>query len=160
MRVLDLVTAAVLMLLSGIVIYDALRLGAGWGVEGPQSGFFPFWLAALLAAVSIVLFLQQVWRRRSQAPFVTVERFVPVLKVLVPLAGFVVLTDPPGPWSGLGLYVAAGLYLGFYMRWVGRHDWRTVVALATSVPIITFLIFETWFLVPMPKGPIEAWFGY
>ena len=75
-------------------------------------------------------------------------------------AGFVVLTDPPGPWPGLGLYVAAGLYLGFYMRWVGRHDWRTVVALATVVPVITVLIFETWFLVPMPKGPIEAWFGY
>jgi len=159
MRVLDLVIAALLMLLSAIVIYDALRLGAGWGSEGPQSGFFPFWLAALLAAVSIVLFFQA-WRRRSKEPFVTRDRFMPVLKVLAPLAGFVVLTDPPGPGSGLGLYVAAGLYLGFYMRWVGRHDWRTVAALATVVPVITFLIFETWFLVPMPKGPVEAWFGY
>ena len=159
MRVLNFVTAAVLMLLSGIVIYDALRLGVGWGTEGPQSGFFPFWLAALLAAVSFVLFLQAL-RTRSREVFVTRERFVPVLKVLLPLAGFIVLTDPPGPWSGLGLYVAAGLYLGFYMRWVGRHDWRTVVALATTVPVITFLIFETWFLVPMPKGPVEAWFGY
>jgi putative tricarboxylic transport membrane protein len=159
MRVVDVVTAALLMLLSGIVIYDALRLGAGWGSEGPQSGFFPFWLAALLAAVSIVLFVQAL-RRRSQESFVTRDRFVPVLQVVGPLAGFVVLTDPPGPWSGLGLYVAAGLYLGFYMRWVGRHDWRTVVALAAVVPIITFIIFETWFLVPMPKGPVEAWLGY
>ena len=159
MRVVDTTTAALLMLLSVIVIYDALRLGAGWGSEGPQSGFFPFWLAILLAAVSIVLFVQGL-RSRAQEPFVTRERFVPVVKVLGPLAGFVVITDPPGPWSGLGLYVAAGLYLGFYMRWVGRHDWRTVVALATFVPVITFLIFETWFLVPMPKGPVEAWFGY
>ena len=159
MRVVDTTTAALLMLLSVIVIYDALRLGAGWGSEGPQSGFFPFWLAILLAAVSIVLFVQGL-RSRAQEPFVTRERFVPVVKVLGPLAGFVVITDPPGPWSGLGLYVTAGLYLGFYMRWVGRHDWRTVVALATSVPVITFLIFETWFLVPMPKGPVEAWFGY
>jgi hypothetical protein len=159
MRVLDAITAALLMLLSTIVIYDALRLGYGWGAEGPQSGFFPFWLAALLGAVSIVLFLQAL-RNRSGEPFVTRERFLPVLQVLGPLAGFVVLTDPPGPWSGLGLYVAAGLYLGFYMRWVGRHDWRTVVALAAAVPIITFIIFETWFLVPMPKGPVEAWLGY
>ena len=159
MRVLDAITAALLMLLSAIVIYDALRLGAGWGSEGPQSGFFPFWLASLLAIVSIVLFVQAL-RSQSKEPFVTQDRFMPVLKVLVPLAGFVVLIDPPGPWSGLGLYVAAGLYLGFYMRWVGRHDWRTVVALATSVPVISFLIFETWFLVPMPKGPVEAWFGY
>jgi putative tricarboxylic transport membrane protein len=159
MRLVDLVTAAVLMLLSGIVLYDALRLGTGWGNEGPQSGFFPFWLATLLAAVSIVLFLQAL-RLRSEKAFVTGDRFVPVLKVLGPLAAFVALTDPPGPWPGLGLYVAAGLYLGFYMRWVGRHHWHTVVALATAVPVITFLIFETWFLVPMPKGPVEAWLGY
>jgi len=159
MRALDVSTATLLLLVSAIVIYDALRIGVGWGTEGPQSGFFPFWLAALLAAVSLVLFVQA-WRSGSEKPFVTRDRFVPVLKVLVPLAGFVALTDPPGPWSGLGLYVAGGLYLGFYMRWVGRHDWRTVVALATSVPIITFVIFETWFLVPMPKGPVEAWFGY
>jgi hypothetical protein len=116
-------------------------------------------LAILLAIVSIVLFVQAL-RRRSQEPFVTRERLIPVLKVLGPLAGFVLITDPPGPWSGLGLYVAAGLYLGFYMRWVGGHDWRTVIALATSIPVITFLIFETWFLVPMPKGPVESWFGY
>jgi len=159
MRALDLVTAAVLMLLSAIVIYDALRLGVGWGLEGPESGFFPFWLAVILAAVSVVLFVQAL-RSRSQIPFVTGERFVPVLKVLGPLAGFVILTDPPGPWSGLGLYVAAGLYLGFYMRWVGRHHWRTVLALATAIPVVTFFIFETWFLVPMPKGPVETWLGY
>jgi putative tricarboxylic transport membrane protein len=159
MRAADVTTAALLMLLSVIVIYDALRLGAGWGSEGPQSGFFPFWLATILAAVSIVLFVQAL-RRRSDEPFVTQDRLMPVLKVLVPLIGFIVLTDPPGPWSGLGLYVAAGLYLGFYMRWVGRHDWRTIVALGTAVPVISFIIFETWFLVPMPKGPVEAWLGY
>jgi hypothetical protein len=159
MRVLDAITAALLLFLSTIVMYDALRLGSGWGSEGPQSGFFPFWLAALLAAVSLVLVLQA-WRSRSEKPFVTRDQFVLVLKVLGPLAGFILVTDPPGPWSGLGLYVAAGLYLAFYMRWVGRHDWRTVVALATVIPVITFLIFETWFLVPMPKGPVEAWFGY
>lgn len=159
MRALDLVTAALLSLLSGIVIYDALRLGAGWSTEGPQSGFFPLWLAALLAAVSVAIFAHA-WRRRSQGPFVTFDRFVPVLKVLGPLAGFVILTDPPGPWSGLGLYVAGALYLAFYMRWVGRHRWRAVVAIATAVPVVLFFVFETWFLVPMPKGPIEAWFGY
>jgi hypothetical protein len=96
----------------------------------------------------------------AQKAFVTREQFVLVLKVLVPIAGFIVLTDPPGPWSGLGLYVAGGLYLGFYMRWVGRHNWRSIVALSLAVPVITFFIFETWFLVPMPKGPVEAWFGY
>jgi putative tricarboxylic transport membrane protein len=159
MRIADLITAAMLMLLGGIVIYDAARLGFGWGTEGPRSGFFPFWLATLLVVISAAIFLQALMGR-SEKPFVTRERFLPVLKVLAPIAGFILLTDPPGPWSGLGLYVAGGLYLGFYMRWVGRHDWRSVVALSVVVPLISFFIFEKWFLVPMPKGPVEAWFGY
>ena len=39
------------MLLGGVVLFDALRLGIGWGTDGPQSGFFPFWLAVLLIAM-------------------------------------------------------------------------------------------------------------
>jgi len=159
MRTADLVTAALLMALGGIVIYDAVRIGVGWGDEGPRSGFFPFWLAALMVAISAAIIIQALVSR-SKKPFVTRDRFVPVFKVLAPIAGFIVVTDPPGPWTGLGLYVATGIYLGFYMRWVGRHDWRAVVALSIAVPVITFLIFETWFLVPMPKGPVETWLGY
>jgi hypothetical protein len=159
MRTADLVTATLLMALGGIVIYDAVRIGVGWGNEGPRSGFFPFWLAALMVAISAAIIIQALVSR-SKKPFVTRDRFVPVFKVLAPIAGFIVVTDPPGPWSGLGLYVAGGLYLGFYMRWVGRHDWRSVVALSVAVPVISFFIFEKWFLVPMPKGPVETWFGY
>jgi len=159
MRTADIVNATLLMLLGGIVIYDAARLGFGWGNEGPRSGFFPFWLAALMVAISAAIIIQALLSR-SEKPFVTRDRFVPVFKVLAPIAGFIVVTDPPGPWSGLGLYVAGSLYLGFYMRWVGHHNWQSVVALSVAVPVITFFIFEKWFLVPMPKGPVEAWFGY
>jgi len=34
------------------------------------------------------------------------------------------------------------------------------VLLAIGIPLATFLVFEKWFLVPMPKGPLEAWLGY
>ncbi|MBI4592819.1 MAG: tripartite tricarboxylate transporter TctB family protein [Candidatus Rokubacteria bacterium] len=159
MRTADLITSAVLMLLGGVVLYDALRLGIGWGVEGPGSGFFPFWLAVILIVVSFGVFVQAL-RRGLARPFVTAAQLRPVLQVLVPVAAFIAITDPPGPYSGLGLYVAGALYLGFYMRWVGRHDWRAVVALSIAVPVITFLVFERWFLVPMPKGPLETWLGY
>ena len=98
--------------------------------------------------------------RRSGKAFASARQLRSVLKVVLPVAGFVVVTDPPGPLSGLGLYVASAFYLGFYMRWVGRHDWRAVVALSIAIPVITFFVFEKWFLVPMPKGPVEAWFGY
>ena len=159
MRLADLVTAAVLMLLGGLVLGDSLRLGAGWGSDGPKSGFLPFWLAVLLLFVALGIFIQA-FRRSTLGEFVTRERLRPVLQVVLPMAAFVVLIDPPGlPW-GLGLYVSGAIYLAFYMRWVGRHDWRAVIALAVLVPVVTFIVFERWFLVPMPKGPLEAWLGY
>jgi len=153
MRAADLITASVLMLLGGVVLFDAARLGIGWGTDGPKSGFFPFGLALILVLMCAVIAAQAA-RRASQKPFVSREQLGRVLKVLWPAAGMVVLTQI------LGLYVASALYLGFYMRWVGRHSWLAVVALSLGVPIATFLIFEKWFLVPMPKGPLESWLGY
>jgi putative tricarboxylic transport membrane protein len=159
MQLADLVTAFVLMLMGGVVLGDALRLGAGWGSDGPQSGFVPFWLAVLLLLVSAGIFVQALVRR-VRVPFVTRARLRPVLQVLLPMLAFVLLIDLPGGYGGLGLYVAAALYLAIYMRWVGGHDWRAVVALSVLIPLVTFVVFEQWFLVPMPKGPVEAWLGY
>jgi hypothetical protein len=70
MRVADLVTAAAFILLGAVVIADALRLGVGWGSDGPKSGFFPFWLAVFMVAASALIVLQAV-RERSRRPFVT-----------------------------------------------------------------------------------------
>lgn len=153
MRAADVATAAVLILFGGIVLFDAVRLGVGWGTDGPQSGFFPFWLAVTLVGISAVVLVQGA-RRAGAKPFTTREQLRPVLAVLVPAVAAVALMEV------LGLYAASALYLAFYMRWVGRHRWVTVVGLAVGIPVATFLVFETWFLVPMPKGPIEHWLGY
>jgi len=31
---------------------------------------------------------------------------------------------------------------------------------AIGVPLVFFLVFERWFLVPLPKGPIEQLLGF
>jgi putative tricarboxylic transport membrane protein len=153
MRAVDLATASVLILLGGVVVLDSMRIGIGWGTDGPRSGFFPFWLGAILILASLTIGLRA-WRRSTAEPFVTREQLAPVLKVLWPATAMVILIKP------LGLYVAAALYMGFYMRWVGRHGWLAVALCAIGVPLLTFVVFEMWFLVPMPKGPLEAWLGY
>jgi hypothetical protein len=153
MRTVDIATASILVLLGGVVVLDSMRIGIGWGSDGPQSGFFPFWLGVILILASTTIALQA-WRRASDKPFVTREQFRPVLKVLCPATIMVILITP------LGLYVASALYLAFYMRWVGRHGWLAIALCAIGVPLLTFIVFELWFLVPMPKGPLEAWLGY
>jgi putative tricarboxylic transport membrane protein len=153
MRVADLATASLLILLGGVVVFDSIRIGIGWGTDGPKSGFFPFWLGVIMIAACVAIFAQA-WRRSTGTPFVTSAQLRPVLKVLWPATLMVTLINP------LGLYVASALYIGFYMRWVGRHTWVAVALCAIGIPVVTFLVFETWFLVPMPKGPLEAWLGY
>jgi hypothetical protein len=152
-RTADLITAGFMLLIGVIVVGDSLRLGAGWGSDGPKSGFFPFWLGTLLLAVAVAITVQA-WRRGPGRVFVTRQQLRPVLQVLWPATAMVAATHV------VGLYVAAALYLAFYMRWVGRHRWITVILLAVGIPVLTFVIFEKWFLVPMPKGPFEAWLGY
>ncbi len=153
MRTADLTTALVLMAAGLLVIWDTLRLGIGWGTDGPESGFFPFWLAVLMIGSCLIIALRA-RRQTSRAPFVTREQLTPVLTTLLPSAGFVVLTQ------FAGLYVASAVFMGFYMRWIGRYSWTVIVLLSVLFPLITFLVFEKWFLVPMPKGPLENWLGY
>ncbi len=153
MRAADLTTAAVLIAGGLLVLWDALRLGIGWGTDGPKSGFFPFWLAVIMIASCIGIVIQA-WQRRDRRPFVPRAAVVPVLKVLAPAVAFVLVMQL------LGLYVASALYMAVYMRWIGRYPWPLIVLVSVAFPVITFLVFERWFLVPMPKGPVETWLGY
>jgi putative tricarboxylic transport membrane protein len=153
MRTADIIAASLLTALGALVLAEAIRLGFRWGPDGPQSGFFPFWLAVILIGHSLAIIVRAV-RRHSTTPFTTPAQMRSVLTVAAPAAAMVAVMQ------FLGLYVASALYLGFYVRRVGRHSWVTALGLAVFVPLAIFVIFERWFLVPLPKGPLEAWLGY
>ena len=153
MRRADTVTAFLLLAIALLVLWEGRRLGFGWSTDGPKSGFFPFYLGLGLAVCSIASLLQA----RVISPgrrFIESGKLARVAKVALPAVGMVALIH------GVGLYVSTALYMALYMRWIGRHSWLLVVVLSLGIPIGTFLIFEKWFLVPMPKGPLEAWLGY
>src|SRR5919106_2068916 len=148
MRVADLVTALALFALGAIVLVDAIRLGIGWGTDGPKSGFFPFWLAVLMMGACAAIAVQALGRRVT-APFITRAQLTPVLKMLLPVAVFVLIMAPPAPLPGAGLYVATVVYMAVYMRWIGRHAWWLTAMVSVGVPLVAFVVFEEWFLVPM-----------
>ena len=153
MRAADLTTAAVLIVGGLIVIWDSLRIGVGWGTDGPKSGFFPFWLGLIMVGACLVI-AAKAYRRDDRTPFIRRGAIAPVLKVLLPATAFVLSIH----W--IGLYVATTVYMAAYMRWIGRHSWASVVVMSVTVSVVTFLVFEIWFLVPMPKGPLETYLGY
>ena len=157
MRKADTVCAIILLIGAAVVAGEGLRLGIGWSTDGPQSGFLVFYLGLALGLASAVVLGQAILLTDAplyRKPFVGAGQLTPVVKVAVPAAAMVLLT------YFVGLYVAGALYLGVYMRWIGRHSWALTVLLAVAIPTVTFLIFEVWFLVSMPKGPLEAYLGY
>ncbi len=77
-----------------------------------------------------------------------------VLWVVIPTAIYVGII----PW--IGIYVSSTLLVAFFMRRLGNYGWALIAAIALGVPLVVFLVFERWFLVPLPKGPIEAFLGF
>ena len=154
-RKADVVVALILAGAGVLVIIDSLRLGMGWAADGPQSGYFPFYIGLLLVVTSLgTIGVTLFGRDQSRGVFVERAQFRDVLKVLVPTAVFVALI------GFIGIYVASALFIGAFMRWLGRFRWRTIIIVAVSVPFALFLLFEIWFLVPLPKGPLEDFLGY
>jgi hypothetical protein len=153
MRKAEMVVAGLILVWALSVIYEARKLETGWGLNGPEAGFFPLWLGVALAASSAVIFLQAVWAGPRPEAFVTWEGLKGVLKVSAPLAAFVALL------YGVGFYLGAALYIGYYTRVAGRHPWQAVLAMTLGVPLAIFFLFERWLLVPLPKGFLEAALG-
>lgn len=137
-----------------VVIAGSFRAGVGWGAEGPRPGFFPFYVALVILGASIVNFGAVISRPPHHQLFAEWGQLRQVMAMLVPTAIYVALV----PW--IGIYLASILLIAVFMRWLGRYGWGRIAAVAVGVPVVTFLIFEKWFLVPLPKGPIEDYLGF
>jgi len=156
-RVMEIVVALVLLGISAIIITDSLRLGIGWAEgEGPRGGYFPFYIAVVLATASIAILLKAVMGKGEglSDAFVTRPAFVRVITVLIPAIIYV------GAVQYIGLYAASGLFIFFFMIFVGGESALRALLVALGVPLFFFMMFEKWFLVPLPKGPIEAMLGF
>jgi hypothetical protein len=188
MRTMDIVVALLFLLVSGIVLYDSIRLGFGWlEGEGPASGYFPFYIGLMMGVASVINLVRAVLRVEpgGEGIFVSVPALGRVLTVLIPTVVYVALIGGvPFGWTvvipqevativgaqgplditvgipRLGIYVASSIFIFGFMSFVGRENFLKATGVAVTAPVLLFLMFEKWFLVPLPKGPLEAWLGY
>jgi hypothetical protein len=155
--VVEIATALVLAGLGAAAMWDSRRLGIGWGAEGPQSGYFPFWIGLVLVAASLgnfALALRARGTAKGGGLFVTWPQLRLVLSVLLPTALYVAAI----PF--IGLYVASAVLVVWFMMRLGGFRWWVALASGAATALVAFVVFEQWFLVALPKGPIETWLGY
>jgi len=153
LRAVEIWTAAIVLLFGAIVVYDSQRLGSRWGDDGPQPGYFPFYIGLLICLSAIAILVRALRNRDASTSFVSRGQLKLILVVLVPTAVYVALV------STLGFYVSSTLYIAFFMWWLGKYSWLKIVPVAVGVSVAFFLTFEIWFRVPLPKGPLEAALG-
>jgi putative tricarboxylic transport membrane protein len=137
-----------------IVLIGSLQVGIDWGFEGPKPGFFPFYVSLFIIVASLYNMLQATTLGGiKQGLFSTVEQLKRVLSVVVPASIYVALV----PF--IGMYVSSMLLIAFFMMWLGKYSALHTLPIAVGVPVVVYVVFERYFQIALPKGPIEYWLG-
>lgn len=155
-RTLDIAVAIFFLIVAAIVMTDSLRLGISWKAnEGPQPGLFPFYIVMAMGIASLINLAHAL---PDTAEGEKVATTVPGLKrmaaIFVPAVVFVLATNY------IGIYVSAAIYIGAFMVFFGKFAVWKALAVSLGIAIVNFMMFEVWFLVPLPKGPLETALGY
>lgn len=158
LKAVDAITAIVIFAMGAVVIWDSWRLGSKWGADGPEAGYFPFYIGLILCLSSLVNFIVAL-REKSGDSFVSVSSMKMIMSVMIPTVVYVGLIGGVGPVPALGIYVASAIFIALFMKWLGKYKWGMTLGVSLGVPVVFFLLFEIWFKVPLPKGPLEAAFG-
>ena len=155
LRTVEIITLAVILAFSALLMWDNWRTGIGWESTGPMPGYFPFYVALICAGASLYGLVREIFFPPDEGePFVMRSQFKRVLQVFVPTLAFVPITQV------LGIYVAAFLLIAGFMIWVGHiKAWKSMLT-AYLFALAMFLTFEVAFDVIMPKGPLEKMLGY
>ena len=156
-RTMEMVTALFTLVFGALVVYDSHRLGSAWGPDGPESGYFPFYVGSLICIASIATFITAL--RKKAAPgaiFVTWGPLKRVFTVLLPAMVYVFAVQY------VGLYVASAVYIPFFMIWLGKYSILRSVVVGVGLNALFFIMFEVWFKVPLWKGTLDplGFLGY
>jgi hypothetical protein len=157
-RAAEMVVSTLLLALGSLVVFDSRRLGSSWGSDGPEAGYFPFYIGLIICLASFSILVQAAVDRHGHGRklFVAWGPLRQVLSMLLPAVLFVLAIQL------IGLYVAAALYIAGFMLWLGGYGALKSLLLGTTVAAIAFVTFEIWFQVPLYKGAFNplAFLGY
>lgn len=153
-RAVEAGVAIAIAIFACIVIYGSMKVGTGWGAEGPKAGFFPFYVGIVVLLSSFANLAIVLLDKEPDHLFAEWGQLRMVMSVVIPTAVYV------GVIPFVGIYIPSMILIAFFMRWLGRYGVPMIAAVAIGVPVAFFIVFERWFLLSLPKGPVEYWLGF
>jgi len=142
------------LLFGAAIVFGAIEYEVGWGERGPEPGYFPFWMGLLIMAGSLGTLIETIVKRAANTgAALTWAQGRRVVSFVWPILAFLVVTNL------LGLYVAMVLYLFTVMVMHGAYRALPALAVSVGTAVTFYILFDKWLMVPLMKGPIEAWLG-
>jgi putative tricarboxylic transport membrane protein len=149
MKKADQWSGLALSILAAGMIWAALGLPYG-NVHNPGPGFFPFWLGVILVAMAIALFVQTTRGKESERTLRDIleedVRWGKVLLVLAALVLYAFLMDY------IGFLIVTFLLMILLLRFIEPQPWKIVIGWALAGSVGSYLIFEVWMKLRLPKG--------
>jgi hypothetical protein len=146
-----MITSVLFMILSVIIMIECARLGFGWEeMSGPQAGFVPFYLALLMLLASIFIFYLA-WKegpKEDDTFFINREGMMEAVKIAATTLLFSILI------IYAGVYFAMLIYAPVFVRFVGKHNWPTVIMFTIGVTLAIYFGMEVGLKIPLPRSPM------
>ena len=144
------ITGAVIFLLIGLIsVFEGYHIKPGT-LSTPGTGFFPFYLGAILFFLSIFLLFRSLKKKRAQEDEMIKigGRWKRLLFGLAIFIGFVYAMKP------LGYIVCSLLFLAFFLKVIEGRSWRSTFIISILCTLVSYFVFSKYLGVPLPKGII------
>jgi putative tricarboxylic transport membrane protein len=144
------VWAGIVLLLFAFVIFGQALSLKYYTKFGPGPGLFPLWLSGILIILSIIY----IWHSLKKE-IIPLSNIIPkgrergnILAVLGSILLFMLIVNFTG-------FIVASTLLLFILL-VREYKWHLALGISTGVSILLFLIFKTFFAIPLPVN-IFGW---
>ena len=146
----------------GAILLLAGALGLMWSIHsdglsiewiegrGPGAGVWPFWLSAGMALTCVWTLIR--WFRSQTPESRDLSHYIDPESMGLVAVSFFSLTVMLLLVHVVGTYISIALFLGFYMRVIGKHSWRIVWSFVIGGPIFIYFLFEWQLSKYLPKG--------
>jgi putative tricarboxylic transport membrane protein len=145
----DHLNGALFLIVSILICLGAARYPYG-SLHNPGPGFLPLWLGVVLGGLSVVLLIGTALHPQKAKPLADVGaekiRWGKVLIAIAALILYSVLMDL------IGFLLVTFLFMAALIRFIDPQTWKKVIGWALVGSVGSYLIFEVWMKLRLPKG--------
>jgi len=155
LRIYNLISGCLFLLLSCLIVLGSIDLGIG-SLKNPNAGLFSLFTGVLLCGLSLLLIMESFTKREksnqdSAYGWSKDTRWKNLLLTSLALVAYALVLTP------LGFMVSTFLLMIFLYRAVEPQGWFASFLFAAVSTFGNWMVFEFWLQCQLPEGLVVPW---